>query len=247
MPEIAFVVPVSQSARAGDLAVALAAEIGRQDALGTISPEPPRPAPDRVMVAFDPECLATAGSSPERSILLLLDSPGAGAFETALEPARRFGSVFHPNAAAVERLRERGVAARHLQLGYSVAWPGTGEPRSHGRLEVMEGCGGYFDWVRALGAIHRGSAVLHEHSLGWAPLRPGEHLFMGSASALPTLRALLTKDRARLDAAHGAAIAYLREILPLELAASALIGAARGAVAQPFVAATPGQQAPSSK
>lgn len=251
MPELAFVVPALQAGRVGDLAEALAAEISRQDAVGAVHAALPPPAPDRVAVGFNPAVLsrATAGG-PQRSILILLDSPGGEAFEAALEPARRAGIVFHPNAVAVERLREEGVLARHLQLGYSSAWPGAERTERRVELTVVDAPDGYFDWIRTLRAIHRGSAVLHERSRGMAPLRAGEHLFVGSARALPSLSSLLSADSERLEAAHAAAVAYAREALPLELAGGALIGAARALVAQPLAAAassTPGQQAPRSK
>jgi hypothetical protein len=98
--------------------------------------------------------------------------------------------------------------------------------------------------------MHRGSVVLHERSLGVAPLAPARHLFFAPADAIDQVAAALEKGPERLQKCRLAALDFIRTSLPLAIAGAALIGAARTLVAQPLPAGsmlTPGQTTPSSK
>jgi hypothetical protein len=269
MPELAFVVPETDVDGAADLARALSGEVGRKDAASLLCAGfPPEPRPDRAYVAFG------AGGSAEgeptaaqlsRTVLVLLAPPGSERFASGAELARRAGAAFHVNSAATERLLEIGVPARHLQLGHTPGCEGSNrsgarelpiapieqpELLARGRLTTIRDSGGYFEWVRALRAIHLGAVVLHEHSLGMEPLVADRHLFVAEPAALDSVAAALVEDPQRLEEVRREALDFLREALPLAIAAAALIGAARALVAQPLpaaVAPTPGHSTLRSK
>ena len=253
MPELAFVVPDTGPDPAADLIAALSEEVGRQDAVSLICTDFPEPRPDRVYVVLGANEGTGAGSTEaqlSRAIVVLLAPPGSTRFASEAELARRAGAAFHVNSVATERLLEVGVPARHLQLGYSPAWEVSSPAFASTELIAIDDSGGYFDWVRALRAIHGGAVVLHEHALGRAPLVAGRHLFLAAPDALAAISAALLDDRQRLDRVRREALDFAREALPLALAAAALIGTARTLVAQPLpvaVAATPGQPTSRSK
>lgn len=238
-----------------DLAAALDREVGLQDAASLlVTGAPPEPREDRVYVLLQGDGEVEIDSpEPGRTISVVTALPGSERFERGVEPALRSGAAFHVNSIAVERLRELGVPARHLQLGFSrfadrVDPAGDPETLRRGELIVLRS-GGYFDWPRALGAIHAGAVVLHEQSLGVAPLVAGKHLFVAAADALDPVAAALLRDPERLLRVRQQAREFAAAALPLALAAAALIGAARTLVAQPLAGAgsTPGQLTASSK
>ena len=52
-------------------------------------------------------------------------------------------------------------------------------------LNIHQGDEPYFEWLRALDAIHAGAVVVTEHSGGIAPLVAGEHLLAAAPESLP--------------------------------------------------------------
>lgn len=56
----------------------------------------------------------------------------------------------------------------------------------------------YFEWLRALDALHCGAVLLSEHSSDVAPLVPGRHLFLGHAESLALMAEALLDDPERL-------------------------------------------------
>jgi hypothetical protein len=252
MPELAFLLPDPGAGPAVELTAALAAAVGRQDAAVLRAASPPPPRPDRVHVLLSGVVEEAAEPPPTalpRTILIFTAPPGSTGFERGAERARQAGAVFHANPAAVERLLELGVPARHLQLGYAVEWD-RWDPGRPAELETIADCGGYFDWPRALAAMHGGRVVLHEAALGMAPLVAGRHLFVATSEALEDVATALRRDQPRLDKVRQQAHEFLRGALPLGLAAAALVGAARTLVAQPSPVgsgSTPGRPALGSK
>jgi hypothetical protein len=250
MPELAFVVPETAAGSVVEFATALSHEVGSQDAASLVCAGFPEPRSDRVYITID--AVEKKGCGPEasrlsRTISILLAPPGSKRFDAGAELARRSGVAFHVNLPATERLLDIGVQARHLQLGYSPVWEEASPAAAPEPLTTIRDSGGYFDWVRSLCAIHRGAVVLHEQSLGLAPLLPGRHLFVAAPSALDAVAGALLEDPQRLDFVRRESLDFLRGALPLALAAAALIGAARALVAQPLGAATPGQPVLRSK
>jgi hypothetical protein len=246
MPELVFPMPDADGAPAGDLAAALADEVGRQDAVGLLGSDvvlEQRADRVHVLIQGGTEGRAEAPSDLSRTIVVLLAPPGGECFEQGVELARRAGAAFHVNAAAAACLLDSGLYVRHLQLGYTPVWDRF-DPGASPELAIVRDSGGYFDWPAALQAIHGGAVVLHEHSQGLTPLVAGRHLFVGDPAALDLLATALLRDPARLDRVRRQALDFLRDSLPLARAAAALNGAARALVAQPLPAggeATPGQ------
>jgi hypothetical protein len=253
MPELAFVLPSGGADRVADLAAALAAEVGAQDAVAVVAASPPQPRPDRVHVllqgAGEGETALPARDLP-RTIVVLLAPPRSERFAAGVELARQAGTVFHVNSAAIESLHALGVPARHLQLGYAPRWEGSSVPTSPPAAEILRDRGGYCDWLGVLLAIHRGAVVVHEEALGVAPLLVGRHLLVGPPPELDALAATLERDPDRLARIQAETRDFLREALPMALAAAVLIGSARMLVAQPLpvgAGSIPGQPSPRSK
>ncbi len=89
----------------------------------------------------------------------------------------------------------------------------------------------YLEWQRVIGAMVNGCVVVSEHSLGTAPLIPGEHFVSVSLESMPlALRALLD-DEDRLKAMRHAAYRLLREELPLDASIGVLADALEHAAA----------------
>ncbi|HEX5711868.1 MAG TPA: hypothetical protein VFX85_00985 [Solirubrobacterales bacterium] len=253
MPELVFVPPPGGADRDADLAAALAAEVGAQDAAALVATAAPERRPDRVCVLLGAACEGEGALPAEdlpRTIAVLSAAPESERFAAAAELAGRAGAAFHVNSEAIAPLHALGVPARHLQLGYAESWAETLGPAPSPAPEVLRDRAGYFDWVAALRALHRGAVVVHEEALGVAPLVPDRHLFLAAPDRLEALAANLAGEPERLERVRAAALEFLRAALPMALAAAALIGSARMLVAQPLPAAAgsiPGQPAPSSK
>ena len=253
MPELVFVLPRGSADRDADLAAALAAEVGAQDAAAAVVTTAPEPRPDRVCVLLGEACeegAALPAADLPRMIAVLTAAPAGERFAAAAELAGRAGAPFHLNSAAIAPLHALGVPARHLQLGYAESWAAVLEPEPRPTAAALGDRGGYFDWVAALRAMHGGAVVVHEEALGLAPLVPDRHLFVAPPDGLEALTAELESEPERLERVRAEALEFLRGALPMALAAAALIGSARMLVAQPLPAGAgsiPGQPVPSSK
>lgn len=82
-------------------------------------------------------------------------------------------------------------------------------------LNVHRGELGYFEWQRAIEAIANGCVLLSEHSLGFAPLVPGEHFVSVSFDSLDVaLGALLDADE-QLAQMRANAYEFIRQEHPL--------------------------------
>ena len=87
----------------------------------------------------------------------------------------------------------------------------------------------YFDWLCVAEAVANGCVIVSEHSLGVAPLVPGEHFVSTTAESLPDAVATMLHDSEGLDAMRTAAYSLLREELPLSSSIVALAEAIREA------------------
>jgi hypothetical protein len=94
----------------------------------------------------------------------------------------------------------------------------------------------YFEWLRVVQAIGAGCAVVSEHSAGYPPLVPGEHLLFGHAEALGLLtQQLLDEEEQRWGLARDAWL-FLRDHLPFSRSIAALIDAGQEIAARPLPA-----------
>jgi hypothetical protein len=84
----------------------------------------------------------------------------------------------------------------------------------------------YFEWLRALDAIHCGCAILSEHSVGYTPLEPGRDLFVGAAESLGLLAESLVADPARLTNTARNAFELIRDRRPMSRAVQRLVSVA---------------------
>jgi hypothetical protein len=73
----------------------------------------------------------------------------------------------------------------------------------------------YFEWLRIVQAIGSGCAVVSQHSLGYAPLVPGEHILFGRPTAVGLLGAELLDDEPMRAELAERAWHFLKEELPL--------------------------------
>jgi hypothetical protein len=84
----------------------------------------------------------------------------------------------------------------------------------------------YFEWVRAVEAMHCGAAVVSEWSRDYDPLVPGEHFLSARPESIGDVAESLLADE---DARQGLALAayrFIREALPLRASAEDLAEAA---------------------
>lgn len=100
----------------------------------------------------------------------------------------------------------------------------------------------YFEWLRALDAIHCGCAFLTEHSTGYEPLTPGVDFFSASPESLALVadRLLLAPDR--IASIAGSAYRTIRERRPMRGAARRLAAVASRLAAQPLPARPPARR-----
>lgn len=238
MPEFVFSLLGDVPSEQRLLAESLRDQLVAQDADARILEDKlPLARPDRVVVAVgDPEPLAKApGPVRTKTIRIAFGTPGNEQGAAGGEIADLIALTVSPNFAAVEQMRKAGWRAAHLQLGYEPAWDRCEEVAGDPPLTLIEGLGEapYFDWLASLLAIHRGTVVLHEHSIGYLPLRPGQHIFVAARERLNCVAAALEQDPERRRQTATAAHDFLARLVPMSVAASALLGHARALLMQP--------------
>ena len=237
-----------------------------------------------------------------RTVVVSTEQPGTPWFAQAAAFAERAGGVVDINALGVEELRRKGVAARHLQLGYVPAWDRWGGADgerpvdamflggyTERRGELLARCGAalsrrranlrlvenrvpnqagtegflagdakwqalseaklllnvhrqelsYLEWQRFVEAMANGCVVVSEHSLGIAPLEPGEHFVSVSLDAMPDVLTGLLEDEPRLARMRASAHRLLREQLPLARTVQPLAEAIEQTAARPIAVGVP--------
>jgi hypothetical protein len=91
----------------------------------------------------------------------------------------------------------------------------------------------YMEWHRVVGAVLNGCVVLSEHSLGTEPFVAGEHFVSASHDALPGVLEGLIDDPDRLEKIRRAAYELVKDEMPMERAAEALLRAVERAAHGP--------------
>lgn len=130
-PELAFVLAPRQNLFFNELVAALRAEATRADVSTSLHVGNfPPPRPDLVYVLVPPHEYFTLmhgrhGPLPDvlkRTIFICAEQPKTPFFESNVESAPRAGAVFDINRSAVRAFARRGIAAEHLQLGWTQDW-----------------------------------------------------------------------------------------------------------------------------
>ena len=101
-------------------------------------------------------------------------------------------------------------------------------------MNVHRGELGYFEWQRAIEAMINGCVLLSEHSLGFAPLIPGEHFLSVSFDSLDVALEGLLEDEPRLARMRRSAYELLRDVHPLSSSIAVLADAITDAARQPM-------------
>jgi hypothetical protein len=127
--ELAFVLAQGQNAFFAELASALSHELRALGVASSITTGGfPDPRPGRVYALVPPHEYAELrrGRLPRhllpRTIFVCAEQPGTPWFGSNLALTRLGGAVFDVNAASVRRLRQLGIEASHLPLGYTPLW-----------------------------------------------------------------------------------------------------------------------------
>jgi hypothetical protein len=129
MAEIAFVLAPGQNAFFRELAEALRAELETLGVGATIAEgDFPKPRKGLVYVLLPPHEYAELrqGDLPAellgRTIFVCAEQPGTPWFGSNLGLTQLGGAIFDVNPASVRRMRELGIEADHLPLGYTMPW-----------------------------------------------------------------------------------------------------------------------------
>lgn len=101
-------------------------------------------------------------------------------------------------------------------------------------INLHQGDEPYFEWLRVLDAIHCGTVVVSERSSDVAPLKPGEHLFVGRPETLALIADTLLSDDARVNSTREQAHEFIRSSLPMARSVAALGAAADVLVGRPL-------------
>jgi hypothetical protein len=78
-------------------------------------------------------------------------------------------------------------------------------------VNIHRNDGGYLEWQRVVEAMVNGCVVVTEHSQGFPPLVPGEHLVSTTATSIPFVLDELLEDETRLSHLRQRAYSWLRE------------------------------------
>lgn len=131
MTELAFVLAPRQNHFFVELVNALHHEVTAAGTAASVHVGNfPRPRPDLVYVLVPPHEYFTLmygrqGPPPEalaRTIFICAEQPETSFFEHNLELAPRAGAIFDINRSAVRAFAWQGIAAEHLQVGWTPAW-----------------------------------------------------------------------------------------------------------------------------
>jgi hypothetical protein len=91
----------------------------------------------------------------------------------------------------------------------------------------------YLEWQRVVEAISNGCVVLTEHSIGAAPLVPGEHFVSASSENFPDVLPALLEDPDLIASIRRSAYSFLKEELPLSESITTLVDALEQAASTP--------------
>jgi GT2 family glycosyltransferase len=104
--------------------------------------------------------------------------------------------------------------------------------RSKILINLHQGEEPYFEWLRALDAMHCGAVLINEHSTAIRPLIPGTHLLLGRPETLADLAEVMLENPEELERLRRSAHEYIRTSMPFSASVAELAGAARALVAE---------------
>jgi GT2 family glycosyltransferase len=130
VPELAFVVASGGNWFFDEMVAAIRQELDRQGVPSSVHQSFPPQRDDRVYVFVAPHeyvllhghAAVPPGEVLARTIVLSTEQPGSFFFGLGVEISECAAATFDINSYAVESLVGAGVAARHLQLGYTPQW-----------------------------------------------------------------------------------------------------------------------------
>src|SRR5438270_7322027 len=130
MLELAFVMAPHQNLFFRELVGALRHELAQMGVPSSVTEDEfPAPRPDLVYVLVPPhEFYALSERHDEddgllaRTIFISAEQPTQGHFAENVRLAPKAGAVFDINARATREYHRNGIAAQHLQIGYSGYW-----------------------------------------------------------------------------------------------------------------------------
>jgi GT2 family glycosyltransferase len=108
--------------------------------------------------------------------------------------------------------------------------------RSKVLINIHQGTAPYFEWLRAVDAIHCGAVLVSEHSSHFAPLGEGTHVLFGEPESLALFADAVLRDERRLEEMRQRTYAFLRDSMPLAASVAELVGAARNLLGRPIPA-----------
>jgi GT2 family glycosyltransferase len=103
-------------------------------------------------------------------------------------------------------------------------------------VNVHQGEEPYFEWLRAMDAIHCGAVIVSERSEGFEPLRSGHNVFFGDPRSLGYMVDGLLADPAYLAQIGQETYDFVKWSMPFAASVAELAGAARTLVARPIPA-----------
>jgi hypothetical protein len=158
-PELAFILAPRQNLVSDELVRALRAEVANAGVRASLHVGGfPGPRPDLIYVLVSPHEYFTLmhgrfGPQPQalkRTIVVFPEPPNKPVFESNAEWAPRSGAAFATNRYTVRALAQRGIAAEHLQLGWTEGWDHFSERERDIDVTFM---GSLTNWrARALGS-----------------------------------------------------------------------------------------------
>lgn len=103
-------------------------------------------------------------------------------------------------------------------------------------INIHQGEEPYFEWLRAMDAIHCGAVIVSERSEGFEPLRSGYNVFFGDPRSLGYIADGLLADPDYLATVGRGNHDFIKQSMPFAASVAELAGAAKALIARPIPA-----------
>jgi GT2 family glycosyltransferase len=101
-------------------------------------------------------------------------------------------------------------------------------------LNLHQGEEPYFEWLRAIEAMHCGAVVVSEHSAAAGQFKPGQHIYFGAPESLGEMVDILLADPDHLAKIGATTHDYIQRSMPFAASVAELAGTARTLIARPI-------------